>query len=494
MFNSQQKFFKLRRVASRSTKKITVKQLHIYILIILLNLFSSATFAETNSLQTTRFGTIILKSAPSSEENYALLFSDEDGINQEEETLAASFTSSGTSIAIIDSPAYLASLAKEESSCLPIAADIVRLSQMVQKEAGVAAYQKPVITGLGLGATLAYLIAAQISKEFTALVSFNFCPAMTIPRELCLDDTLPFTLKMEESKIQLFKKNDLNLPWLFFKDPNTLKCAATKPEIFLDNSSIIKKYSTNSFPLPGQTLDSPEISAALSKFLTVSKIAPLPASSEISDSLIELPSESDQHDYFVLLLSGDGGWASIDREIAEYLVGTGVNVLGFDSLKYFWHKKTSEQAGADLDWTIQHYVKKWQKKKVFLVGFSLGADVLPLIYNKLTNESKKYISQIALLSPALKVSLEVHITDWFINSNDQDYPLLPELQKITKTPILCIYGSEDQDTICRTKIDKNIKTQQMPGDHHFDGDYQAVAEILLNFASNHTSQPKDNLE
>ena len=49
--------------------------------------------------------------------------------------------------------------------------------------------------------------------------------------------------------------------------------------------------------------------------------------------------ESDSADYFAVIISGDGGWASIDRQIGNDLADKGVQVVGLNALKYFWTRK-----------------------------------------------------------------------------------------------------------------------------------------------------------
>ena len=41
-------------------------------------------------------------------------------------------------------------------------------------------------------------------------------------------------------------------------------------------------------------------------------------------------------DEFALLLTGDGGWAGLDQELAARLAASGVPTVGLNSLKYFW--------------------------------------------------------------------------------------------------------------------------------------------------------------
>ncbi len=45
-----------------------------------------------------------------------------------------------------------------------------------------------------------------------------------------------------------------------------------------------------------------------------------------------------------IIVTGDGGWASIDRDIGGAMNKSGVNVVGLNSLQYFWSEKTPEQS------------------------------------------------------------------------------------------------------------------------------------------------------
>src|SRR5262249_51640837 len=81
-----------------------------------------------------------------------------------------------------------------------------------------------------------------------------------------------------------------------------------------------------------------------------------PGATQLSDlPLIEINAKNDKTDAFVLLVSGDGGWAGIDRDLGTFLSEDGLPVVGFDSLRYFWAKKTPEQTAKDLSLAIEHY-------------------------------------------------------------------------------------------------------------------------------------------
>ena len=58
-------------------------------------------------------------------------------------------------------------------------------------------------------------------------------------------------------------------------------------------------------------------------------------STELDDlPLVELPTKANSGT-LALMISGDGGWAGIDKQVAEALNKEGVAVVGLNSLQYF---------------------------------------------------------------------------------------------------------------------------------------------------------------
>jgi type IV secretory pathway VirJ component len=71
-----------------------------------------------------------------------------------------------------------------------------------------------------------------------------------------------------------------------------------------------------------------------------------------------------------------------------------------------------------------------------------------------------------------------HLSSWL--SDDNSGPAtLPEIDKITGTPLLCIYGADEHDSLC-PKLDPNkVTIVKLKGGHHFDGDYGGLARTIL---------------
>jgi type IV secretory pathway VirJ component len=51
---------------------------------------------------------------------------------------------------------------------------------------------------------------------------------------------------------------------------------------------------------------------------------------------------------FLLFISGDGGWSSLDKTLVDHLAQHGVSTVAINTLKYFWSEKSPDQVATDL--------------------------------------------------------------------------------------------------------------------------------------------------
>jgi type IV secretory pathway VirJ component len=182
-----------------------------------------------------------------------------------------------------------------------------------------------------------------------------------------------------------------------------------------------------------------------------------------------------------VLLTGDGGWAGLDQELAAHLAASGVPTVGLNSLKYFWTQRSADEAAKDVARVIRHYLSSWGKKRVLLVGYSVGADVLPFVVNRLPADLQSQIATVSLLGLDSTASFEISVADW-IGSDTSGLPTRPELASLAVKPVLCIYGAGEQDSICPSLQEARITSEQVGTGHHFGGEYAQLAEKILTFA------------
>ena len=134
-----------------------------------------------------------------------------------------------------------------------------------------------------------------------------------------------------------------------------------------------------------------------------------------------------------LFISGDGGWYHFEQTIANDLAKKGIPTIGLDSRKYFWNRRTPEETAADMSEAMAYYAKIWKRNKFVLMGYSLGAEIVPFIVNRLPEEMKQKVEATVLLSPDVTTDFEIHFSNMLGMGNKQNtYNTIPELLKNAK--------------------------------------------------------------
>jgi type IV secretory pathway VirJ component len=238
--------------------------------------------------------------------------------------------------------------------------------------------------------------------------------------------------------------------------------------------------------VPALDARQPEEPGWLAKFLQAfHRIADAPDESRavlpvvVSDlPLIELPVSPSSSDVVAVMLSGDGGWAGLDKEVAKELNARGIPVVGWDSLRYFWNARAPLGAARDLDRVIRHYSGAWHKSRVLVIGYSQGADTIPFMVNRLPEESRRLVRATALIAVSAEAFFEFHVTHW-LGTPTGGLPTAPELADGRLGPVACIYGKDESDSPCQKFARPGFRAVALPGGHHFDGDYAGVAQAIL---------------
>ena len=196
--------------------------------------------------------------------------------------------------------------------------------------------------------------------------------------------------------------------------------------------------------------------------------------------IITLPTTA-KSESLVLFISGDGGWNNFDKDLSQKYAEQGFTVVGLNSLKYFWEKKSPEQAALDVSALLKNYMGIYKKNKIILCGYSFGADVLPFIYNRLPVEMKNKVGHIQLLSPASFTDFEIHISDLFSTKNSvRSYQVGTEIQKINNIPVTCFYGREESEKPLTSVKLPNFKILILNGDHHYNNNTTSIVRSVVN--------------
>ncbi len=184
---------------------------------------------------------------------------------------------------------------------------------------------------------------------------------------------------------------------------------------------------------------------------------------------------------FVVLLTGDGGWASLDEAVSTAFSAQGFPVIGINSLHYYWKARTAEEAAGAVARTIEHYSQSLSRSRVILIGYSFGADVLPFIVNRLPATLGRMVDRIVLIGPSQSATFEVKLSGWIPGHAEPGEPLAPELAKLDAGSVLCLYGAGETKSSCPALALAGARSEQIGHGHHLGGNYEEVARQILRF-------------
>jgi type IV secretory pathway VirJ component/protein-S-isoprenylcysteine O-methyltransferase Ste14 len=442
-----------------------------------------------------RFGQVSIYRRPGPPKGVVVLVSGESGWDAQAEALARSLESLDALVIGLDLQYYLRKVERLTQDCSYPAGDFEMLSKLVQKKLELPVYTPPVLAGFGAGATLAYGALAQApSGTFAGAVSLGFCPEIEASHPLCAGRGLTSKAMPGGDSYQLEPVASLDQPWLLAPAAASggggARCggAAQAADAF---AAKVKGAAVISPPKSsGHHQASPELRAAAGlkqAYLRVLNSADLarPPETVVRKSLadlplLELPEPGSTGDTLAVVVSGDGGWAGLDRDVAGQLAERGFPVVGLNTLQYFWTPRTPEGAAADLARILRTYLAAWKRKDALLIGYSLGAEVLPFMVDRLPPDLQGKVRLVALLGPGRTTSFEFRLSEWLGHGGGEDRPVLPEAAKLRGKPLLCIYGDGEKATSLCTALTPSVATSvALPGAHYLGSNPRAVVMAIV---------------
>jgi type IV secretory pathway VirJ component len=191
--------------------------------------------------------------------------------------------------------------------------------------------------------------------------------------------------------------------------------------------------------------------------------------------LIENSSEG-KSSFYVILLSGNGGWRDLDKSLTAYLNSKNISVIGLNTKQYLLSEKKPEQIAFDLETLMDQYSIKWKQDRVVFIGYSMGAEILPFAINRMNTRYTGKIENIILIGPWQKATFKVKLADYIYETNEGE-EIYPELLKVKhiNTYVVC---DDNEYALCLKPIDGIVDHDELPGGHHFGGDYDTLSKLI----------------
>lgn len=433
-----------------------------------------------------RFGPVVVYRATSRPSHVVLLVSGDGGWNLGVVRMAEIVARMDALVVGIDIRQYLGALGATKERCSYPAADFEALSQWLQQTLAFPKYTEPVLLGYSSGATLVYAALAQAPPNtFRGAISLGFCPGLRASRSFCRGYGLPSMPAGRPQWLSVGPADSVSAPWVVLQGENDSTCSAVVATRFVrqvhGGDIVLLPKVGHGFGVEARWV--PQLTAVLDRMVRGATTTVAPNAPAVRDlPLVELRPRESSHQLAVII-SGDGGWASLDRQIGETLAGEGIPVVGLNSLQYFWKARTPEQASSDLARILRHYLQAWGASDALLVGYSRGADVLPFMVTRLPQELRGRIRAIVLLAPGPTAGFEWHLVDLLGRKSAGGRQTVPEIGRLRGMRVLCFYGADETDSACPALPAGVATSIELPGGHHFGRAYREVARRILQMAA-----------
>ncbi|MFZ5579231.1 MAG: alpha/beta fold hydrolase [Pseudomonadota bacterium] len=389
----------------------------------------------------------------------AILFSPASGPSEAEDKAAEALLAQGLAVAVADTGKLL-TWARQNEACLDLASVGQWLSQTLQQRMGLPEYRPALMAGREEGAWAVHALLAQAPDDvFAGGLSVGFVPGNPSGRPLCDLDVVGPDRHVSPGM-------PLHGWWQ----------VADERRVRFDAARYARQAAIASGRAPLEPLSSKPYADMVALVLKPR------ASAGVAGIPVVEVSRHSHSGVLVIFYSGDGGWRTIDRRLGDALARDGYAVIGIDALRYFWRRRTPDGVAADLARLIEHYREAWALDRIVLVGYSFGANIVPFAYNRLPEELRQQVRMVALLSPELSTDFEIHMAGWLGQqaSGQTAMPILPEVLRIPEQAVLCVHGDKEAaSTLCTHPALRQREIVVLPGGHHYDDRYDALALRLV---------------
>jgi type IV secretory pathway VirJ component len=367
-----------------------------------------------------------------------VLLSDIAGFGSAETRLADSFRMDGNLVIGLSWPRWRVEIEKHHGNCRALLGRIKHVVASVEREQKLPAYLTPILAGVGAGGSVLRALAPAVQRHGIAgVIAIGSSDSVETRSPTCGTIAPPNRRKSGQEPTHPGSRRALR-------------------EVASADIAAAAKAAAE---LKGEGLRGP---------------------GELADLPVQVTPPGEARSTLVVLLTGDGGIRRFDRDLAGALAARGAGVVTLDSRLYFWSSRAPEKVARDLMRILEHFRRDWPVRKVALAGYSFGAGVLPLAYNRLPAATRRSVALVSLLAAPPAADLRVELDD---SLYPNAIPFVPEASRLDASKVQCIFGREDTDAAaaCPSLRAARPETEvgDRPGGHGFDGDVESLAEMVM---------------
>ncbi|MEK1890274.1 MAG: AcvB/VirJ family lysyl-phosphatidylglycerol hydrolase [Phyllobacterium sp.] len=397
----------------------------------------------------------------------AIVVSQKGGLAADDEALSKLLLDRNFLVLTVDLEKWRKELDQDTGDCTYFVSDLEGVAKEAQRMISVDTYMHPVVIGIGEGGVMAYASVAD-------------APAATLAGAVVIDPSIGLKTKLPSCEGADYDavagegfsySYDADLP-----NPGTIVREKADAE-------------AKGPPSAGYFLAQEKLGATKPDRLQIAADAAVEIAREDASAaslpIVDVPAATGDPKYLAVFFSGDGGWRDIDKSVGDIIAKEGVHVVGVDSLRYFWTLRNPEDIAKDIS-RIVAKADPSGKLPVVLLGYSFGANTIPFSWPYIPQQLQERIRMVGLIGTEETTPFQVSVGAWLGLGGDNE--VAPAVAKLPLEKVLCVYGSEEDDTACKNPSLAAAEKIELQGDHHYDEKYDMLAAKLMQAIA--SRQPK----
>lgn len=181
----------------------------------------------------------------------------------------------------------------------------------------------------------------------------------------------------------------------------------------------------------------------------------------------------------IVMLSGDmGDHVGMTPSVAARLQDRGYAIVTVNSLTYFSRRRSQAEAAALIDRAMRRAMALGNSDHVVLIGQSFGADMLHAGLALLPAQDRAPIRAVVLVVPGHDIIYRASPVE-LAGLETPDALALPTASRLSWTPVTCIWGRDETDSLCPELTLSGVRKVPLPGGHRLRFDDAALTAAIL---------------
>ncbi len=187
-----------------------------------------------------------------------------------------------------------------------------------------------------------------------------------------------------------------------------------------------------------------------------------------------IPATAPSRGIGALYISGDMGLHfDVGRSLTDELAAHGIATSAIVSPVFFKTHRTLSEVDGVIAQAVREALRRTGNSRIVAIGRSYGADILQTGLADLPAQLRTHIAAVILIVPGDEIYFRSDPTTLAYRA-EPDGIGADTVNQIAWTPLTCIYGREERDSLCPDIVVRGASLIPMPGGHFLNHDQSGL--------------------